>query len=72
MVASNYRFEQDARSLTCPRCGKSTIVLHGDSTYVCLDHQCGFRHDVAETGEGNVIVSFFGALLGAIAIFALI
>jgi formylglycine-generating enzyme required for sulfatase activity len=36
------------QSLVCPRCGKSTVVLHGDSIYVCLDGQCGFRHDVSE------------------------
>lgn len=49
----------------CPRCGKETVVLHGDSIYVCLDHQCGFRHDVSDgSSGGGFFAAFFGALAG--------
>lgn len=32
--------------MECPRCGKRTIVPHGDSLYICLN--CGWRRDVSE------------------------
>ncbi|MGJ3247628.1 MAG: hypothetical protein ACFE0I_16325 [Elainellaceae cyanobacterium] len=32
--------------MECPRCGKHSVVRHGDSTYVCIN--CGFRCDVSE------------------------
>jgi ribosomal protein S27AE len=58
-------------AIVCPRCGKSTIVLHGDSTYVCLDHQCGFRHDVANN-EGRSLGAVFVAGLGTVLILMLL
>lgn len=54
MVVTQYHHPSHPGGLVCPRCGKTTVVLHGDSTYVCLDHQCGFRHDVSEGGVGFV------------------
>jgi|GEM_PF-1406552 len=62
MVLSEYRLHDEER-LVCPRCGKKSIVLHGDSTYVCLDHHCGFRNDVSEGGvggAGEVLAGFLG------------
>lgn len=61
---------RDNEGLVCPRCGKKTVVLHGDSTYVCLDHQCGFRHDVSgsQGGPGGGLAAF----LGTIFLFALL
>jgi rubredoxin len=35
--------------LECPRCGRHSVVLHGESRYVCL--ACGWERDAAE-GEG--------------------
>lgn len=72
VLAQHRRTEQYRHSLICPRCGKSTIVLHGDSTYVCLDRHCGFRHDVSEKGEGSAIVGFLSILLGAGALIVLL
>ena len=70
MVLTEYR-PHGHETLVCPRCGKSTIVLHGDSTYVCLDHQCGFRHDVSG-GGGGPAGGFFAVILGIIAIAAIL
>jgi ribosomal protein S27AE len=53
----------NSEAIVCPRCGKTTIVLHGDSTYVCLDHQCGFRHDVADNQNkslGGILAAGIG------------
>lgn len=69
----NQRRSDQTPHLICPRCGKSTIVLHGDSTYVCLDHQCGFRHDVSSgSGGGSMIAGFFSTVfLGLLALIIL-
>ncbi|WOD37282.1 hypothetical protein [Nodosilinea sp. E11] len=61
MVLSEYRLRPE-EGLVCPRCGKKSIVLHGDSTYVCIDHQCGFRNDVSEGGVGSAGGVFAGFL----------
>lgn len=52
--------------LECPRCGRHTVVLHGESRYVCLS--CGWSRDVSD--EWNVpilpllfLVGIFLALL---------
>jgi len=63
-MLSEYRLHEK-EELTCPRCGKKSIVLHGDSTYVCIDHRCGFRNDVSEGGfgsAGEVLVGFIGVM----------
>lgn len=70
MVLSEYRLRPE-EGLVCPRCGKKSIVLHGDSTYVCIDHQCGFRNDVSEGGVGGV-GGFFAGILGFTALIALL
>ncbi|MBE9137641.1 hypothetical protein IQ254_10510 [Nodosilinea sp. LEGE 07088] len=64
MMLAEYRPHHDHEGLVCPRCGKRTVVLHGDSTYVCLDQQCGFRHDVSGNGggPGGFIAAFFGVI----------
>jgi len=59
----------NSEAIVCPRCGKATIVLHGDSTYVCLDHKCGFRHDVADD-QGKSLGAILAAGIGIV--FALI
>lgn len=69
MVVTEYR--RSGEGLVCPRCGKSTVILHGDSTYVCLDHQCGFRHDVSG-GGGGPIGGFLAAVLGFVVLLAFI
>ncbi len=57
----------------CPRCGKETIVLHGNSTYVCLDRQCGFRHDVSDdVSRGGALGGFLGTVLGITVVVALL
>ncbi|MBE7379841.1 MAG: hypothetical protein F6J95_000330 [Leptolyngbya sp. SIO1E4] len=67
-----YRPELLQDRLVCPRCGKSSVVLHGDSDYVCLDHQCGFRHDVAVGGRGGAAAGFLGILLAILVALAMI
>lgn len=62
MVVTQYHANHP-EGLVCPRCGKSTIVLHGESTYVCLDHQCGFRHDVSDN-KGGPLGSFMATVCG--------
>lgn len=66
MVLAEYR-PREQEGLVCPRCGKRTIVLHGDSTYVCLDRQCGYRHDVSGGGGGEP--GGFWAVIGGVVLF---
>jgi hypothetical protein len=64
-MLSEYRLH-DKEELVCPRCGKKSIVLHGDSTYVCIDHRCGFRNDVSEGGVGSagqIVAGFLGVIV---------
>jgi DNA-directed RNA polymerase subunit RPC12/RpoP len=45
-------------SMECPRCGRRTIVPHGESLYVCLN--CGWRRDLSESswnGPGEWIIA---------------
>lgn len=35
--------------LECPKCGRHTVVLQGDSYYACI--ACGWRRDIAEERE---------------------
>jgi ribosomal protein S27AE len=63
---------EHTESLVCPRCGKSTIVLHGDSTYVCLDRQCGFRHDVSNSTGNATFGGFLASVVGFILLVAFI
>ncbi|MGJ3253852.1 MAG: hypothetical protein ACFE0J_22370 [Elainellaceae cyanobacterium] len=37
---------QHPHHLECPRCGKHTIVIQGDSRYVCLN--CSWRRDITD------------------------
>lgn len=39
----NRAHPQHPHHLECPHCGKHTIVVHGESCYVCLN--CGWRFD---------------------------
>jgi len=64
-MLSEYSFRPE-EGLVCPRCGKKSIVLHGDSTYVCIDNRCGFRNDVSDGSVGGVekiLVGFFGVIV---------
>lgn len=36
---------QHPHHLECPRCQRHTVVLHGESRYVCLN--CGWQCDTA-------------------------
>jgi hypothetical protein len=74
MISSQSYLLHANEEIVCPRCGKRTIVLHGDSTYVCIDHQCGFRHDVSGNGvgPGGGPGSFFGAAFLVILLFVLL
>lgn len=45
---------QHPPNLPCPRCGKCTVVLHGDSRYVCLS--CRWERNLMKDDEGNFLV----------------
>lgn len=52
---STLPFPQNSQStVLCPCCNKPSVVLHGDSTYVCLNPQCNFRNDVSTPAKDNM------------------
>lgn len=50
----------------CPKCGKRTIVEHGDGNYECLS--CGFKCSLSKSEESNKGGS--GSLVFAIVVLA--
>jgi ribosomal protein L37E len=50
--------------LECPRCGRHTIVIQGETRYFCLS--CGWRRDTADEWDPLHLIVLAIALLIAL------